>query len=161
MTQLLETFLMISFPKVLFLLDEPESHFNPKWRVMFVSKLLDMPTNNGIRRQDCLVARQDALLTTHAPFVPSDMRREKVFIFRKDELGIAVNNPNIETFGAAFDAILEQCFEVSPPISTESRRKIEQLSQSNSAEEIKEEMQKLGPSVPKALLADRLRQVSK
>lgn len=30
-------------PDVLFLLDEPESHFNPQWRVKFISRLLDLP----------------------------------------------------------------------------------------------------------------------
>lgn len=41
--QLLGTFCMISEPNTLFLLDEPESHFNPQWRVKFVSRLLNLP----------------------------------------------------------------------------------------------------------------------
>ncbi|MCK7494408.1 MAG: AAA family ATPase [Comamonadaceae bacterium] len=69
LAQLLGTFCMLSFRDVLFLLDEPESHFNPQWRVKFISRLLDMPTPNGIRRGDSGASQQDCLLTTHAqPF---------------------------------------------------------------------------------------------
>ena len=124
LAQLLGTFLMISFPGVLFLLDEPESHFNPQWRVKFISRLMDLPTPNGERRNNSPAARQDALMTTHAPFVPSDMARNRVLIFSKDdETGRAkVRLPDIETFGTIFDAILDECFDVRPPISEEPRK---------------------------------------
>ncbi|SFV16553.1 restriction system-associated AAA family ATPase [Pseudoduganella namucuonensis] len=162
LAQLLGTFSMIAFPGVLFLLDEPESHFNPRWRVKFLSQLLDLPTAQGKRRDDSHAAKQDCLLTTHAPFVPSDLSREKVLLFRrKSDFGkIEVAPPDIETFGANFDAILSECFDVSPPISQESRSKIDELMESTDAEYIKHEMVNLGSSVEKVLLADRLRQIA-
>jgi restriction system-associated AAA family ATPase len=161
LAQLLGTFSMIAFPGVLFLLDEPESHFNPRWRVKFLSQLLDLPTAQGKRREDSFASKQDCLLTTHAPFVPSDLSREKVLLFkRRPDLGkIEVTPPDIETFGANFDAILSECFDVSPPISQESRSKIDELMHSTDAEYIRHEMGSLGSSVEKVLLADRLRQV--
>jgi restriction system-associated AAA family ATPase len=163
LAQLLGTFLMISFPGVLFLLDEPESHFNPEWRVKFISRLMDLPTPNGKRRDNPPASRQDALMTTHAPFVPSDMPRNRVLIFSKDdETGRAkVRLPDIETFGTFFDAILDECFGVRPPISEEPRRKISKLKKSNSVKEIRSGMAQLGPSVDKAFLADRLRHLAK
>jgi restriction system-associated AAA family ATPase len=116
--QILGTFCMLSFPNILFLLDEPESHFNPQWRVKFISRILDLPTTDGDRRESAKATEQECLLTTHSPFVPSDMHSEKVFIFSKDEEGkIQVQNPDIETFGTTFDTIIEQCFEIRPPIS--------------------------------------------
>jgi len=115
--QILGTFSMLSFPNVLFLLDEPESHFNPQWRVKFLSRLLDLPTNGGVRRKASNAAEQDCLLTTHAPFVPSDMPRSKIFIFDKEGGKIVVRHPDIETYGTTFDTIIEECFEVRPPIS--------------------------------------------
>jgi restriction system-associated AAA family ATPase len=157
--QLLGTFSMVSFPDVLFLLDEPESHFNPQWRVKFISKLLDLQTPNGKRRQKSAASRQDGLLTTHAPFVPSDMKRENVLIFGKESGKIVVRRPDIETYGTTFDAILDECFDVRPPISQESRKTIGKLMKSESAEEIKKGMSQLGQSVEKAFLADRLRRV--
>jgi restriction system-associated AAA family ATPase len=162
LAQLLGTFCMISFPDVLFLLDEPESHFNPQWRVKFVSRLLDLPTAHGTRRKSSDASRQDALLTTHAPFVPSDMPRDRLFIFGKDEETgrIVVKRPGIETYGTTFDAILDECFNVRPPISEEPRKTIGRLMKSRSAKEIKEGMEELGPSVDKAFLADRLRHLA-
>jgi len=161
LAQLLGTFCMISFPDVLFLLDEPESHFNPQWRVKFISRLLDLPTPHGKRRTPSEAARQDALVTTHAPFVPSDMRRDRVFIFGKDDKTgrITVKRPDIETFGTTFDAILEECFGVRPPISGEPRKKIKRLLKSEDAVLIEKGMEELGHSVEKAFVADHLRQV--
>ena len=155
--QILGTFCMLSSPNMLFLLDEPESHFNPLWRVKFISRILDIPTRDGDRRKSSKATEQECLLTTHSPFVPSDMHREKVFIFSKDEEGkIQVGNPNIETFGTTFDTIIEQCFNVRPPMSQVPLDEIKELMQSDDPEEIREEMQHLGDSVQKAFLADRL-----
>jgi restriction system-associated AAA family ATPase len=86
LAQLLGTFCMLASPNVLFLLDEPESHFNPHWRVKFVSRILDIPSDNGNRKDpDAPSIQQECLLTTHAPFIPSDMRRERIFIFAKSK----------------------------------------------------------------------------
>ena len=159
--QILGTFCMLSSPNMLFLLDEPESHFNPLWRVKFISRILDIPTRDGDRRKSSKATEQECLLTTHSPFVPSDMHREKVFIFSKNEEGkIQVQNPDIETFGTTFDTIIEQCFEIRPPISGVARDEIKRLMESDiSEEEIRAGMQRLGDSVEKAFLADRLRQL--
>ncbi len=161
LAQLLGTFCMLSFANVLFLLDEPESHFNPQWRVEFTSKILDLPTPHGTRRDETGPSQQDVLLTTHAPFVPSDMSRERVLIFSKDkETGkIVVRRPEIETFGTTFDAILDECFGVRPPISAEPRQEIDKLMKSEDPDEIKEGLKKLGNSVEKVFLADHLRQL--
>lgn len=161
LAQLLGTLCMVSSPDVLFLLDEPESHFNPQWRVKFISRLLDLPTANGTRRTASQASQQDALLTTHAPFVPSDLPRERVLIFGKDGTkGIVVRRPEIETFGTTFDSILDECFDVRPPISHEPRKEIEKLIKSSDAEEVKDGMASLGHSVEKAFVADHLRQLN-
>jgi restriction system-associated AAA family ATPase len=163
LAQLLGTFGMVSFPNALFLLDEPESHFNPQWRVKFMTRVLDMPTSNGTRRDVSGASQQDCLLTTHTPFVPSDMPRDRVFIFGK-EAGtgiVTVRRPDIETYGTTFDAILDECFGVRPPISEVPRQDIQELMESNDPEEIRAGMERLGHSVEKVFLADRLRQLTK
>lgn len=160
--QILGTFCMLSSPNVLFLLDEPESHFNPLWRVKFISRILDLPTKNGDRRESSKATEQDCLLTTHSPFVPSDMHRDQVFIFSKNEEGkIEVQNPNIETFGSTFDTIIEECFEVRPPMSQVPHNEIKKLMESDDPEKIRAGIQRLGNSVEKAFLADHLRQLTK
>lgn len=162
LAQILGTMCMASFPNALFLLDEPESHFNPQWRVKFISRLMDLPTANGKRgAAGAAAAQQDCLLTTHSPFVPSDMPRNNVLIFKKGKSTVEVRRPNIETFGTTFDAILGECFDVRPPISEVPRREIKELMASEDAEAIKSGIAKLGDSVDKVFLMDHLRQISK
>lgn len=163
LAQVLGTMCMVSFPGVLFLLDEPESHFNPQWRVKFLSRVLALPTASGKRGEIGPAAQQDCLLTTHSPFVPSDMPRDRVFIFSKDrETGkIATRNPDIETFGTTFDSILAECFDIRPPISDVPLARIEELKASDDPQRIKEGMDELGDSVEKIMLGDRLRQLKK
>lgn len=163
LTQLLGTMCMISYPGVLFLLDEPESHFNPQWRVKCVSRLLDLPTPGGSRTGvdgERPSSEQECILTTHAPFVPSDLPRERVFIFTKENDRVQVKRPDIETFGTTFDTILEECFDVRPPISQVSRDEIDKLKKSTNADEVRAGIQQLGPSVEKAFVADHLRQLT-
>lgn len=169
LNQILGVFTMVSEPSVLFLLDEPESHFNPGWRVQFMSKLMEVPTSNGRRGDGDLVAQQEAIITTHAPFVPSDMSREQVLIFkRRDEAPddpemspIDPRRPDIQTFGASYEEILAQCFNVSPPISNIPKQVIDDLMQSTDKEEIQAGLDHLGRSIEKVLLADHLDQLKK
>jgi restriction system-associated AAA family ATPase len=163
LVQILGIFSMLSFADVLFLLDEPESHLNPQWRVKFISRLMDLPTKDGVRGavKRPRAAEQDCLLTTHAPFVPSDMARDRVFIFGKKDGQVEVLHPDMETFGTTFDNILEQCFNVKPPISNVSRQEIETLMRSENPEEIEKGMDRLGFSIEKVFLADRLGQLIK
>jgi len=161
LTQILGTFCMVSFPNVLFLLDEPESHFNPQWRVKFLSLIRELPTANGVRSAATPAAQQECLLTTHAPFVPSDMSRDRVFIFKKENGKVTANHPDIETYGTNFDAVLDECFGVHPAMSDLPKEDIAKLMKSDSPAEIEEGIQRLGSSVDKVFLADRLRQLQK
>jgi restriction system-associated AAA family ATPase len=159
--QVLGIFCMLSFPNVIFLLDEPESHFNPVWRVKFLSLIRDLPTANGDRSGATPAAEQDCIMTTHAPFVPSDMSRDRVFIFKKENGKVIAQHPDIETYGTNFDAVLEECFGVHPPISDLPKEDIARLMKSRSPKEIEEGIKRLGNSVDKVFLADRLRQLQK
>jgi ABC-type multidrug transport system ATPase subunit len=151
--QIFGVFSMLTESNTLFVLDEPESHFNPQWRVQFVKRLLELPTNTR--------GQQEVLLTSHAPFVASDMPRDHVLIFEKANDRVQITRPDVETYGATFDRILEHCFGVRPPISQVARDEIKKLQEGGTAEEIKEAIPRLGSSVEKAFLADRLRQLEK
>jgi predicted ATP-binding protein involved in virulence len=145
----------------LFLLDEPESHFNPKWRVEFISKLLEMQTSTGSRQGNSTSAMQDCLLTTHSPFVPSDMKRENVLIFKKDNGQISVRRPEIETYGSTFDAILQECFLINPAMSEIPKSEIERLLKSKNVDEITKVLRGLGDSVERLYLVDHVRGLRK
>jgi restriction system-associated AAA family ATPase len=152
LAQILGMFAMILQDNALFILDEPESHFNPQWRVKFVKRLLNLPVDGR--------GGQEVLLTSHAPFVPSDLHRNQVHVFSKDADGkVQIVRPSVETYGATFDRILEHCFGVSPPISQLARDKIAALMKNGTVEELREAIDTLGSSFEKAFLADRLRQL--
>jgi len=147
---ILGAYAMVRDANAVFLLDEPESHFNPQWRVKFVQRLMELTGSRG---------NQEVLLTTHAPFVPSDMPRQQVMIFSRDGEKIKVVEPKIETFGAAFDRILEMCFNIRPPNSRIAEEQIERLLKNDDVDEVERGFQELGPSTGKALVADHLRKL--
>ena len=159
LVEILGVFTMIREKNVLFLLDEPESHFNPQWRVAFMNRLRSVPTADGSRVDQIDAAAQEVLLTTHAPFVPSDMRRDNVVIFERADGKVVPRSPDVETFGASFEQILEHCFRVEPPISEIAREEIKSLMKSDDAAEIEAAVQHLGASVEKVLLLDHLRKL--
>lgn len=89
---------------VLFLLDEPDTHFNPDWRSKFITRLREcFPENNNFR---------EMLITTHTPFLISDSKPEKVLVFNKDkESGIvSINRPDYNTLGASINKITMSTF---------------------------------------------------
>lgn len=150
LAQVLGVFSMIRSRNALFLMDEPESHFNPQWRVRFVSR---------IRETSLRAPSRGVVLTTHAPFVPSDLHSEQVLIMSRDGVSIDARRPAIETYGANFDRILRACFGIDPPISGVARDEIERLMKSNSSSEIEAASSHIGASVERSLLMDRARQL--
>jgi restriction system-associated AAA family ATPase len=152
--QVLAMLSMVRDDDVLFLLDEPESHFNPQWRLQFTKTVI------GIAEEDAR-GRQEMLLTTHAPFVPCDLPREQVLILRREGDGVEIAPPEMETYGATFDRILAACFGVNPPISQVARDEIGELLSEGTAEEIGDALTRLGPSVSRSYLADRKRELEK
>jgi restriction system-associated AAA family ATPase len=150
--QVFGVFAMILQNNAFFILDEPESHFNPRWRVEFVKRLLQLPVEGR--------GSQEVLLTSHAPFVPSDLHRAQVHVFSKNATGkVTVEHSPIETYGATFDRIIEHCFGVAPPISKLAWDEIQRLMKTGTAEELREALDTLGSSFEKAFLADRLREI--
>ncbi len=147
---ILGTYAMISECNALFLLDEPESHFNPQWRVQFVKRLMELRDGRG---------NQEMLLTSHAPFVASDMSRDQVLVFNREENQVTVRPPDIETYGASYDRILEHCFKIRPPISQIANDEIKELLNSTDIKKLQEAMSRLGDSVEKTFVAAHLRKL--
>lgn len=148
----LGVYAMVDNANALFLLDEPESHFNPLWRVRFMQRLRNL---TGSR------SSQELIMTTHAPFVPSDMPRDHIMIFSRNKGKAVAEQPNIETFGAEYDKILQTCFKVEPNISRIAEKTIEGLLESTDQQTVQEGLAMLGPSLGKGLVADHLRKLRK
>lgn len=108
--QLLHTIglcLLFRHQPALFLLDEPETHLNPDWRASYISTLRQALEADEATRH----VMREVLLTSHAPFIISDCRRENVLVFEKDEHGkVEWHNPDFNTFGASANAITVKVF---------------------------------------------------
>ena len=151
LAQILGVFAMVHQKNALFLLDEPESHFNPKWRVKFAELV------QKIREVSSGDKQQEIVLTTHAPFLPSDLQKDAVRIFGRNENGhLRVEIPEEETFGASFDRILDICFEIHPPIASVAQDEIEKMFEMTDPLALSEAISSLGDSNKKALLVGRL-----
>ena len=88
----------------LFLLDEPETHFNPAWRAKYISTLRDCFDGDEVS--------PEVLITSHSPFIVSDSKRENVLVFEKDEKNIVeCHRPDFNTFGASVNKITMEVFE--------------------------------------------------
>lgn len=140
------TILIINQDNCLFLLDEPETHFNPMWRRTFINVLEKITEGR----------KQDAFITTHSPFVVSDSKSEDVYIFKKIDDALLIENPNNETYGAAFDNILDMAFDIHIPISENSLNEIKELQNENDPEKINEELPNFGDSLEKTSLRNRV-----
>ncbi|WP_048441788.1 restriction system-associated AAA family ATPase [Caenimonas sp. SL110] len=137
----------------LFLLDEPETHFNPNWRANFITRLRQCLSDSG-------KVGQEMLITTHSPFLISDSKPEKVLVFEKDrESGlVTISRPDYNTLGASINKITMTTFGKRETIGGhaqellgELRARFEQGGESK--EELIAKIQKqLGDSVEKVLL---------
>lgn len=140
--------MMVDMDNVLFLLDEPETHFNPEWRSDFI-KILNKITKNR---------HQEYITTTHSPFILSDSKSERIFIFEKDG---TIRHPRIETYGASVETLLAEAFDIPIPISSGSRGDIEDLKRENDPDKIEEQLGEFGDSIEKFYLRRRIRELRK
>ena len=133
----------------LFLLDEPETHFNPDWRANFVTRLYQ--SFDGADNQEMLV-------TTHTPFLISDSKPEKVLVFQKNDGVVSVSHPDYNTFGASINKITMNTFDKRETIGGHAQEILERFRErANNANGNKEQLiaeinQQLGDSVEKMLL---------
>lgn len=134
----------------LFLLDEPETHFNPDWRSNFITLL-----------RQCFSGAEDThemLVTTHTPFLISDSKPEKVLVFKKENSEVSISKPDYNTLGASINKITMSTFGKRETIGGHAqailgglRARFDQGGEDKDAL-IEEINQQLGDSVEKVML---------
>ncbi|MFY9478635.1 MAG: restriction system-associated AAA family ATPase [Aquabacterium sp.] len=137
----------------LFLLDEPETHFNPDWRANFISRLRQCLPGEG-------EFAQEMLITTHTPFLISDSKPDKVLVFAKDKASgkVSISHPDYNTLGASINKITMSTFGKRETIGGHAQALLEGLrARFEQGIEDKEALiteihQQLGDSVEKLLL---------
>jgi restriction system-associated AAA family ATPase len=144
------TILMTDFANCIYLLDEPETHFNPNWRREFISSLTKIA--NG--------RKQDFFITSHSPFIVADSTREQVFIFKRTEKNsLNITIPTEETYGSDTDFILKVAFDLNTSLAKNSYDEITALTKSNDAVLIEEKINEFGDSAEKLFLFKRLEEL--
>lgn len=126
--EVIGTVLMMEQEGGLFLIDEPDTHFNPKWRAKLIQMLNFMAAetfdaNGNVTK----VRRQEIIVTTHSPFVISDSAAEDVYCFEKKNGIIAYSNPDIQTYGASILDILDEIFEKRESISEMAKKELREM----------------------------------
>ncbi|HIF9398953.1 TPA: AAA family ATPase [Photobacterium damselae] len=107
--QVIGSLILFGDQQSLFILDEPESHFNPEWRIEFVD----------IINKYVGLSNLELIISTHSPFVLSACKSERVLHFKKDPEGHVVINliRDKETYGSSFDSLLSSVFGLEVLIS--------------------------------------------
>lgn len=152
--QLIQILSMASIYKdsrVLFLLDEPETHLNPSWRTYFHSFVEDAIGSDNEKIQ--------LFISTHSPFMISSLKRNNVYQFRRDDNGlIGMKVTQNETYGASFDVLIKDLFDlrslISQSVIDEIREQLK-LGDDNAREWIEKN---LGLSAERAYLIRKLSQ---
>lgn len=106
----------------LFLLDEPETHFNPDWRANFISRVRQCLSDQG-------EFTQEMLITTHTPFLISDSKPDKVLVFAKGKASgkVSISHPPYNTLGASINKITHETFGKCETIGGGAQQVLEQL----------------------------------
>jgi len=150
----LGSFMLLNASGSILLFDEPETHFNPEWRsklVYLINKVVEEIESDKKRR----MRNQEMILTSHSPFIVSDCRKERVFMFSK---GIGTN-PGINTFGSSVDLILQEVFGISHSVSEYALNEIKRLLKKKNPASIIEGSKLLGESYEKGFLYERIEEL--
>lgn len=91
------TLMMMKEENALFLFDEPETHFNPKWKYEYTETFKRVTSEQ----------KSQILLTTHDPVLLSGLAKENVIVFNRPEAGLErTYKPDKDLRGMGVDGIL-------------------------------------------------------
>jgi restriction system-associated AAA family ATPase len=136
-----------------FMLDEPETHFNPEWRAKMINLIM---SNNQV-----VAKEQDHFITSHSPFIISDCKPNNVYIFNRDKSGKlkveTAAQKRLNTFGTSVNILTEEIFNKNESQGDYSNKEINKirkrkLDTSKKIQKAKEDSRLLGDSVEKTLL---------
>lgn len=128
-TQLLASLsasLIFGITQSLFLFDEPETHLNPEWRTeytKYLAKSLDNDQNSDDQPAELFIS-------THSPFMISSFKKENVLMFERSNNDVISMRPvDNETYGASFDVLIKELFNlrslISQSVIDEIRKQLE------------------------------------
>lgn len=106
----------------LFLLDEPDTHLNPIWKLRYFDDI------EGVLNQDGEALIQGAsqvLITTHDPMMIGSLKREQVHILRRKADHTVVESPDEHPQGMGVTGLLKsELFGLSSTLDMETERRL-------------------------------------
>lgn len=88
----------------LFLLDEPDTHLNPIWKLRYFDEIERVIRKNAAQT---VAGNSQILITTHDPMMIGSLRREQVRILREDRGKSLVETPNEHPQGMGVAGLLK------------------------------------------------------
>jgi len=106
----------------LFLLDEPDTHLNPIWKLRYFDDIEGVLTSD-----DAALAQSESqiLITTHDPMMVGSLKREQVHILRRDSNRTVVDIPDEHPQGMGVTGLLKsELFGLSSTLDIETERRL-------------------------------------
>jgi predicted ATPase len=105
----------------LFLLDEPDTHLNPIWKLRYFDDIEGVLTSDD----SALQGESQILITTHDPMMVGSLKREQVHILRRDGNRTVVDTPDEHPQGMGVTGLLKsELFGLSSTLDIETERRL-------------------------------------
>jgi predicted ATPase len=106
----------------LFLLDEPDTHLNPIWKLRYFDDIENVLTPLS---DSAIQGESQILITTHDPMMVGSLRREQVHIIRKEDNKTIVDQPDEHPQGMGVTGLLKsELFGLSSTLDSETERRL-------------------------------------
>jgi restriction system-associated AAA family ATPase len=128
LNEVIGSVMMMEEDTCLFLMDEPDTHFNPKWRAKMVT-MLNKVSGRGYDKDENPenIRKHEIIITTHSPFIISDNYKEDVYKFVRNEEELKINSPKHETYGTSITFLMKQIFERDVTISDYANKELQKF----------------------------------
>lgn len=104
----------------LFLLDEPDTHLNPIWKLRYFDEIED-----ALQLDEGIAVDSQILLTTHDPMMIGSLRKEQVRILRREGNRTVVDVPYEHPQGMGVTGLLKSdVFGLSSTLDAETERRL-------------------------------------
>lgn len=106
----------------LFLLDEPDTHLNPIWKLRYFDDI-----EGVLSSDDATMAQSESqiIITTHDPMMVGSLKREQVYILRRDGNRTLVDIPDEHPQGMGVTGLLKsELFGLSSTLDIETERRL-------------------------------------
>jgi predicted ATPase len=107
----------------LFLLDEPDTHLNPRWSVEYIQHIRDFLKDDNDNTQSSHV-----LLATHNPIAVAELQKEQVQILKRDDesLNISAEEPSVDPMGMGYAGVVtSELFDLNAAVDTTTQKLLE------------------------------------